>query len=332
MIPSGLPSASVVVLTYNSQDYIVPCLESLLADESPEKELLVIDNASADSTVELIRRRFPEIRLLANPHNLGVAGGWNLGWKQTRGQIIVFLNPDLVVQPRWLRALQEALAGHPEADAAGIKLLYPDGRTLQHAGAGLRPNGETFHRGWGEPDRGQYDVLEPVECVTGAVFAVRRRALEALGGFDEDYYPAYFEEIDFCARLRARGRQVLYVPAAAAYHHEAVTLKRDSPEFIRLHLRMRALFVIKNFPWKRILTQALPWEIRTRLRERKSAHSRAAIQSCFWVAPFALQRLGRNLRGLPGRPFNARQRGRPAPKVIPSTALEQAERDLKARG
>ncbi|MCX7013728.1 MAG: glycosyltransferase family 2 protein [Candidatus Sumerlaeota bacterium] len=323
-----LPTASVLVLTYNSAGHIIPCLEALANNGSPEKELLIIDNASKDSTIELIQSRFPHVRLIVNPANFGVAGGWNQGWRETGGEIVVFLNPDVTVTPGWLRAIQETFAARAEADVVGIKLLYPNGNMIQHAGAGLRPNGETFHRGWNETDHGQYDAIEPVDCVTGAAWAVRREALQRLGGFDEDYYPAYFEEVDFCARVRARGRQVLYVPAAAAYHHEAATLRRDSPEFVSLHFRMRALFVVKNFELRRILRRALPWELRMHFVERKWAHSRAALASYVWVFPYARQRVWRKLRGLPGRPFDAWAGARGGvPKVIPSSAIEQAERE-----
>lgn len=317
---------SVAILTYNSQDYIVPCLESVLASGGVDFDILVIDNASFDASAAIVRERFPGIRIIVNPCNMGVAGGWNQAWRETAGEIIVILNPDVELAPDCLRALAEAFAAHPEAAAAGAKLFYMDRKTLQHCGAGLYPNAQSFHRGAGEEDHGQYDTLEAVPFVTGAVFAVRRSALEALGGFDEDYYPAYYEEADFCFRAAMTGRRTLYVPRAVAYHHEAVTLKLGSSRFVRLYHRMRALFLVKNFSWKRILFEALPFECKIMRYAHERAHLGARLAAGLWAAPYVAQRIGRKLRGLPGRPFDCKKRERPAPKVVPSAAIEEAMR------
>ena len=321
-MPSDLPSASIVILTFNSQDYIRPCLDSLDRDGSPEKEILIIDNASKDNTVNIMHSEFSDISLIENKENLGVAGGWNQGWLETKGDLVVFLNPDLELEPGWLRALQQAMTENPEADVAGIKLFEMDRKTLQHTGAHLYPNAQNRHRGAGEFDNGQYDALQPIECVTGAVLCVRRSALEELGGFDEDFYPAYYEEVDFCLRVWRRGRQVIYVPNAVAYHHQAVTIKPDTHEFSRLYFRMRNVFVIKNYSWKQILFKALPWEVRVFFKHWNSRERSAAIGSYFWIMPYAIQRLMRKLRGKPGRPFDARLKDRPAPKVVPSEKIK----------
>lgn len=300
-------STSVVILTYNSQDDIVACLQSLLADQTPDKDILVIDNASRDRSVEVGRRTFPQIHLIENKFNVGVAAGWNQGWRATSGEIVVFINPDTEMAPDWLEQIKKAFVDHPQADVIGIKLLYPDRKTIQHGGLFFHPNAQSYHRAAHEEDRGQVDTMEAVPAVTGAVMAIRRNALKALGGFDEDYYPAYFEEADFCYRVNAAGRQVLYVPSAVAIHHESATLGSESPAFIRLYFRMRALYILKNYSLRYILTQSIPYEWRVR-RHWPPMHRKYALASCFYAFPYLVQRLWNKLTGRPGRPYGRRAR------------------------
>jgi GT2 family glycosyltransferase len=129
----------------------------------------------------------------------------------------------------------------------GAKIYYPGTRTLQHAGGIVHPNGMTNHYGAGEEDSGQHDTPRECTYVTGAGFAVRRSLLERLGGFDEDFFPAYFEETDLCRRAWRLGARVVYVPKAVLYHHESVSLVVNSPRFRRLYQRMRILYCLKNY-------------------------------------------------------------------------------------
>lgn len=304
--PAPHSATSVVILTYNSQDDIIPCLRALMADNSPDKETLVIDNASRDRTVEVVRRTFPGVRLVENPTNVGVAAGWNQGARLTTGDWLVFLNPDVEVSPNWLAAIHDALARYPLADVAGIKLLYPDGR-IQHGGLFFHPNAQSFHRGAREEDHGQVDMVEPIGAVTGAVLVVRRSALLAHGGFDEDYFPAYFEEADLCYRVAASGRQVLYVGASHAIHHEASSLGATSDAYARLYFRMRALYILKNYSLRHILQHSIPAELHM-WRQWPWQHRKYALLSWFWSLPFAIRRLINKARGLPGRPYGRRAR------------------------
>jgi len=301
-----MPSTSVIILTYNSQNDIAACLKALLCDDSPGKEILVIDNASRDRTVEIVQRMFPQIRLIQNAVNVGVAAGWNQGVRETRGELVVVMNPDVEVHPNWLTRIHAALEAHPRADVAGIKLLFPNGR-IQHGGLLFHPNAQSFHRAAHEEDRGQVDAVEPITAVTGAVFAVRRSALEALGGFDEDYFPAYYEEADLCFRVWASGREVLYVGNASAIHHEAATLGATSRAYVRLYFRMRALYILKNYSLRHILTQAIPAEARM-ARHWPWSHRWYALASWGWAAPWIARRFWNKALGRPGRPHGARAR------------------------
>jgi GT2 family glycosyltransferase len=265
-------AAAAVVVAYNSARWLPACLSALLASR-PAPEVIVVDNASADGSAELAAQRFPTVRLIRSAVNLGFAGGANLGLRASRAGVAVILNPDVEVTPDAIAHLVDALQADPAAAAAGGKLLYPDGKTIQHAGGTLSyPLALAEHPGRGEEDRGQYDASREVEYVTGALFAVRRSVLAEIGAFDEGFYPAYFEETDLCRRARQAGYRVLYVPAAVAIHHESVTVGRETAASYRFYHRNRLRYVLKHYTDDQLWRDFLPAEL-----ERLAGLARAEV-------------------------------------------------------
>lgn len=288
---------SIVILTWNSESFVDTCLESLCWQTRGDFELIIVDNASQDKTLERVEQspfRRVVSKVIANSENHGCAGGNNIGWRAASGEIVVFLNPDTFVEPRWLEELAGALEREPQAAIAGCKIYYPNTHTLQHAGGVIHPNGMTTHRGNGEEDCGQFDEICAMDYVTGAAIAVRRDFLEAAGGFDEEYFPAYFEESDLCYRARRAGFKVLYVPKAALYHYESPGVVKFSPRFYELYYRMRMRFVLKNYSWVEMFTKFLPFELRWMLKEPQARGFRL----------MQLRALGQNLRWLFARRRN----------------------------
>jgi len=208
-------SPAVIIVTYNSALYIESCLDSL-ADCGGQPQIIVVDNASADGTADAVAR-YPTVKLIQNQKNLGFAAAVNRGAQATQGDPLILLNPDTLVFPGYLERLLSSLRD-PSIGVAGCKILEPDGVTLQHAGGVVAANALTQHVGRGEEDRGQYDELAEVDYVTGAGLAIRREVWESLGGFDEGYWPAYFEETELCWQARARGYRVVFVPEAVLLH------------------------------------------------------------------------------------------------------------------
>ncbi|MCL5256418.1 MAG: glycosyltransferase family 2 protein [Chloroflexi bacterium] len=246
---ASLPVVSVVVVNYNSIRFLTACLNSIAAQDYPVVRTIVVDNASTDGSADLVAREFPDVLLLRSPGNLGYAGGANLGLKRATGNVLCVLNPDVVVAKDWVKEIVSALAGSESAGIAGGKLLYPDGRTIQHAGGILqRPEAATRHAGYGEQDEGQFDLLWEPDFVTGAAIAAKRRVLEELDYFDEQFFPAYFEEPDLCLRAAAAGYKTIYVPTAVATHYESATVDMRSTEYYFYHHRNRLRFVAKH--WK----------------------------------------------------------------------------------
>jgi hypothetical protein len=176
------------------------------------------------------------------------------------------LNQDAVARSGWLEALIRALAD-PQIGVAGCKILEADGKTLNHCGGSLDlMSAQTQHRGAGEPDHGQYDEATDVEYVTGAALAVRRDALERVGLMDERFFPGYYEDTDFCLRVRHAGLRIRYVPEAVVIHHVSTSTHQDWVRRRFYYYRNRLLFVLKHLSPAEFALQFVPAE-RERLRE-----------------------------------------------------------------
>ena len=274
---ANTPLVSAVIVTYNSRGDIAACLDALLASDWPRLEIIVVDNASVDGTAELVAQRFPSVKLLRSNANLGFGGGNNLGVAQCRGEIVLVLNPDVRLLPAAVRAFVDAFAADARLGIAGAKLLYQDGRTIQHAGGVVEhPLATTRHLGYGEPDRGQYDQPFDADFVTGAALALRRDAFTVLGGFDAALYPVYYEDVDLCYRARAAGWRVGYVPGAVGLHRTSVSLDPASETYYRFYHANRVRFVLKHYTTAQIVSGFLPAEGARLARSMPAADRRAS--------------------------------------------------------
>lgn len=235
--------ASVIIPVWNGVAVIEDCLESVFARSGVELlEVICVDNASEDDSAARIAARFPQVRLLRQPMNLGFAGGVNVGIEAAQGDIFVLLNQDCVVETGWLAAFVAAFEAHPELGVAGCTVFNADG-SVNHTGAVIkRPAAFGVHL------TEIREAPQAVDYVTGAVFAIRRQTREMIGLLDEGYFPAYFEEADYCYRARRKGIEIAYVPAARVIHlfssHEAEIYPFRSAT--RQH-KMRYRFVCKHF-------------------------------------------------------------------------------------
>ena len=267
-----MSNAVVLVLSWNGEAFLRPCLSALLAQQfSGNNAILVVDNASSDASVDLIKDFGPQVALIQNTSNLGFAAGNNVGLRALlagtaplidfRPDTIVLLNQDTEVAPDWLQQLIQAFERAPNAGIVGCKIFFPDGKTLQHAGGRVSwPLATGIHRGEGEVDTGQYDAEEPVEFVTGAAMAVRAEVFGSIGLFDEGFTPAYYEDTDLCYRARAAGFGVVYTPHAHLIHHEGSSLGLRSPAHQRAYHRNRIRFLLKHSPLDKLEEEFVPQE------------------------------------------------------------------------
>lgn len=256
-------NVSVVILAWNGIAYLKGCIESLLEQTVPPAEILLVDNGSHDGSAAFVAANYPSVIRLENATNLGVSRGWNQGIQASRGDLVAVANQDLVFRPDWLHELLAVFVRRPQAAIVGCKLLYPDNCTLQHAGGQL--TADTLigsHYGYGERDLGQYDDEREVEFVTGAVMAIRRTTFDAVGLFDERFFPAYYEDVDFCFRARQMDRSVWYAPRPVAIHYESTSTGGNASErlFAMLH-RGRLRFALKHLSDQAFSERFIPAEI-----------------------------------------------------------------------
>jgi len=251
--------ASVVIPVWNGRSYLPACLDALLAQEPAGFEVIAVDNASTDGSGEVIEARYPSVRLIRNQDNLGFAGACNAGLRAAAGEVLILLNQDTRVSAGWLDTLVR-VCQDPRMGVVGCKALYPDGETIQHGGGQIEwPLGRGSHIGAGQADGEEWNQAGPVDYVSGAAMAVRRDVLDKVGMLDERFWPGYYEDVDFCFRVRDAGYLVWYTPDAWLIHNESTALSGTQALLEALH-RGRLLFVLKHLPPPRYLTEFVPAE------------------------------------------------------------------------
>jgi GT2 family glycosyltransferase len=250
------PEVSVIVLTWNGCRYLEACLEAVALQQGVEAEILLVDNASTDGTVEFVRSRFPDVRVVALDENRGFAGGNNAGALRATGRDLVFLNNDTIVEPGWLAALRGGV------DAAGGVLLTTSRVVYMHDPDVLDSAGDGFFRAGGafKHLHGQRASAAPsdreVFGVCGAACLIRRALFEELGGFDEDFFASH-EDVDLSYRARLRGYRCRYVAGAVVRHHGSATLGRMSTSAIFYGQRNLEWLYLKNTPFW-LIVRTLP--------------------------------------------------------------------------
>lgn len=242
------PTVSVILLVWNGERFIQEALEALLQQTYEPLEVIVVDNHSEDGSLELLRAYGEQIHLIENDYNWGFAGGNNVGLHAAQGDIVILLNQDAIVQPGWIQAIVDTYQSDPSIGIVGCKTLYPNNQQIQHAGAWVRPDDAfAFHIGQGEVDQGQYDTLQDATYVTGAAFAIHRRVLQTLGGLDSRFYPAFYEETDYCFQARRAGFRIVYQPEAVVHHYETTSLPQQSYRRVLAFHRNRVYFLLRHW-------------------------------------------------------------------------------------
>ena len=243
------PVVSIIVPVYNDYRVTAHCLRALHAHlDELQMEIIVADDGSRDLTTSLEERLFG-VRVIRG-QNVGFLRNCNRAAAAARGEFVLLLNNDTAVTAGWLAPLVEVFAD-PEVGAAGPMLLFGDGR-LQEAGGILWRDGSGWNFGRrDDPDKPAYSYRKDVDYVSGACLMVRRELWEQLGGFDERYAPAYYEDADLCFAVRAAGYRVVYQPASRIFHFEGVSNGTDLAAGIkRYQVRNQAVFADK---WQAVL-------------------------------------------------------------------------------
>jgi GT2 family glycosyltransferase/glycosyltransferase involved in cell wall biosynthesis len=221
------PLVSVVLVNFRGAHDTLEAISGLKALNWPKDalEIVVVDNASGDDSLEILRSGAPDVVLVESDSNSGFAGGCNLGVRRSSGEIVAFLNNDAKPDPDWLARGVETLMSGPRVGAVASRVLDWEGKTIDYAGAGLTWYGMGYRPLSGHPANRKIEATRgPVLFGTGSAMIVRRDVYEELGGFDEDFF-MFFEDVDFGWRLNLRGYEYLYEPDSLVFHKHHQSMK-----------------------------------------------------------------------------------------------------------
>lgn len=255
----------IVIVSYNAREDLRACLRSLrAAPPSLPAQVVVVDNASVDGSAEVAREEWPGAIVLPQKSNLGFARANNVGIRAASSPLVLLLNGDTLVPPGAIDALIAALEASPEAAAAGPRLVDARGEPELSFGRMISPfnelrqkvigrlhgRGVSWVRRW---VKRRVSVPHFPDWVSGACLLVRRADAEAAGLLDERYF-LYTEDVDFCAALRARGRRILFTPAAEVVHLRGRSAASAPEATAALYRRSQMAFYEKHHPrWARVL-------------------------------------------------------------------------------
>jgi len=250
---------AVVILNWNGTEWLQKFLPSVL-QFSAEAGIYVIDNHSTDESVEMLKRKFPEVKIIVNDQNYGFAGGYNEGLKKIDAEYYCLLNSDVEVSPNWTLPVLELFKKEQSVAAIQPKILsFNNKRYFEFAGAagGMIDNlGYPYCRGRifddVEEDHGQYNDEKEIFWASGCCLFIRSEDFWAQNGFDERFF-AHQEEIDLCWRLINSGRKIFYTGKSEVFHVGGGTLNKQSPQKTYLNIRNNLSMMLKNLPFPRLI-------------------------------------------------------------------------------
>jgi GT2 family glycosyltransferase len=258
-------STYVIIVNWNGKEVLKKCLATFFANTNTSNvQMVLVDNASIDGSVEMVQRDFPQIQVVVNKENLGFSKGNNQGIQialEANAKQVLLLNNDVeITSSNWLETLSGLLNSDSKIGVVGCKLLFADGK-IQHAGGCVKLRG-AYHRGEREEDRGQYDRAVSVDYVTGAALLIKSDAIRKIGFLDEGFTPLYCEDTDWCVRAKFFGYRIIYTPKPALIHHCGSSAKKLGNARNRFYFRRSSIrLFLLNYQPKDILKRILRYEI-----------------------------------------------------------------------
>jgi len=242
------PLVSVIVLNYNGENYLKNCFESLGSQTYENYEVIMVDNASEDDSIEYVKGNFPWVKVIRNEKNLGFAAGNNWGIREARGDIIALLNNDTIADSEWL---EESVRTFEQSENIGITQgkIYSYDEPSKHVSYSYKffPS---YKMPWVTVSNVKNESsAKEVDVVSGAAMVFKREILDKIGFLDEGYF-FYFEDLDFCLRAKKAGYGIVYNPRAVILHKGNGTPDRRRTELV---FRSMFYFIVKHLPLWQII-------------------------------------------------------------------------------
>lgn len=239
-------TVTVVVVNWNGEEFLTPCLRSVQAQTHADRQVIVVDNGSRDGSLALLARDFPDVEVIESPVN-NYAAANNLGVAHATGRYVCLLNTDAVLAADCLAMLVARLASDTRIAGVGPKILYPDGKRLYTTGVAERPDFYWVDRDQGEPDDGRRDAVEDAFGLSGCCAVYRRDVWQGVAGLDEDFH-MYYEDVDFSLRVRGKGYRLVYEPAARVRHVGGGSIAKTKDGKDPIGERNRLLVLARHYP------------------------------------------------------------------------------------
>ncbi len=261
---------TVVIVSWNGKELLHKCLTTFYQNTTNiDCGVVVVDNASRDGTVEMLQTEYPSVHVIRNTRNEGfsIANNKGIRYALAKGsKYVLLLNNDVeVTDSNWLQKLIAVMESDSKTGVVGCKLRYPDGR-IQHAG-GVVALRVPYNRGEEQKDHGQYDKVEFMDFVTGAVLLIRSDVIRQIGLLDDGFSPLYCEDTDWCLRAKLYGYKIAYTPDPTLIHHcgsSSSKLGKEKRAF--LFKRSFVRFYLLNYQVKDILKRVALYESREVIR------------------------------------------------------------------
>lgn len=252
------PTASVIIPNWNGGYLLKDCLGSLQKQSFKNFETILVDNGSTDNSLEYIKKKISQVKIIRLNKNYGFARAINEGVKKSSAEYVIFLNNDTSVDRDWLKNLVKCADNHPEVISVNSKLLnFYNKKLIDGVGIQINEVGQAKSIGWQQKDLGQFDKEQYIFGATGGAALFKRKAFIKVGYFDESYF-MYFEEVDFAFRAQFLGFKSIYCPKAIVFHKHKTSAKK-LPQHIE-YWQFRNMFqtIIKDFP-TRLLIKNFRW-------------------------------------------------------------------------
>lgn len=248
---------SVIVLNWNGIEFLQECLTSLGKQTISDFEIIFVDNGSTDGSVDFVKSKFGNVKIIELKENLGFCKANNIGYREAVGRYIAFLNNDTVVHENWLESQIDFLENDPEYSFCSSKILFMDNQNIiDNVGTSFSTAGVGRKIGWMQEDIGQFEENKEVFGICGGAALFRRTMLEKIGVFDEDFF-IIGEDIDLSFRAQIAGYRGSYIHNAIVYHKVAPKRGDDSDFSIYYSNRNLVWTLIKNMPGILLLRHSL---------------------------------------------------------------------------